>query len=237
MQYPRFFVYFTLLVAGILVLNTDVLSYDHPRSNIRFSLGVCDMPDSETGITVYHTDMGDGEQFTDVTASGMSSAISFSSMVCERFAWEVSMGGFSDVRSKTLSKKIGTICDGDCYEIISSNTRVVSVSYVMAGLIYYPLYELEDTIGGLGSFFRPYLTVGIGPYFGWSGRWDSDSVTDANFVTAVGAYPGAGVDLLLSRHFILNIDLRYHLVEFGEPLQEVEDYSGLNAVAGFKVAF
>ncbi len=45
------------------------------------------------------------------------------------------------------------------------------------------------------------------------------------------------MDLLLSRHFLFNVDLRYHLVEFGEPLKGVKDYSGVNVLAGFKIAF
>ena len=45
------------------------------------------------------------------------------------------------------------------------------------------------------------------------------------------------VDLLVSRHFIFNFDMRYHLVEFSEPLKDATDYSGLNTTAGFKIAF
>ena len=167
----------------------------------------------------------------------MSAAFAFSHRIGPRFAWELSVGGFSSSKTQALSERVNGRYRGEYYETIYSNTHSVSVTYVMMGLIYYPLYELRDTFGGLSSFFRPYLTAGIGPYFGWEARWDGDSVTDADLASAMGAYPGVGLDLLLSRHFLFNIDLRYHLVEFSEPLKGIEDYSGLNATAGFKVAF
>jgi hypothetical protein len=237
----RFLVCSILFIVGILVLNTGVLSYDYPRSSIRFSFGVWDTPDNELGITVHHSDPYTDERLTDVRVSGMSASFAFSQVVGQRFAWELSLGGFSDSEGRTLSRKIDVRYHDDYYETISSNARSVSVAYVMAGLIYYPLYELgrieSNVLGDLASFVRPYLTAGIGPYFGWDVRWDEDNITDADFATAMGAYPGVGLDLLLSKHFIFNIDVRYHLIEFSEPLRDVTDYSGPNVVAGFKIAF
>jgi hypothetical protein len=225
----------------MLALNTDVLSHEFPGSSIRFNFGVWDVPDSDLGISVYHTDLEDDERLTEVYVSGLSGVFSISHMVGERFAWELSMGGFSNTESETLSRRIEVRHRDERYETILSDSSTVFISYTMVGLIYYPLYELDratpNVLGGLPSFFRPYITAGIGPYFGWDIRWDEDTVTDAYFATAMGAYPGVGLDLMLSRHFIFNIDLRYHFVEFGEPLKDITDYSGLNAVAGFKIAF
>jgi hypothetical protein len=45
------------------------------------------------------------------------------------------------------------------------------------------------------------------------------------------------MDLLLSRHFVFNVDVRCHFVEFGENLKGIADYSGVNVLAGFKIAF
>jgi outer membrane protein W len=233
----RLFVSFALLAAGIMAFNTAALAARPAETNIRLGFGVWDTPESKLGITVRHTDLGANERSTDVEISGLSGAIAFSHMIGRRFAWELSMGGFSSSKTQVLSKEVDGRYRGDYYETIYSNTHSVSVSYITMGLIYYPLYELKDMFGGLSTFFRPYLTAGIGPYFGWDARWDGDSVTDANFASAMGAYPGVGLDLLLSRHFIFNIDLRYHLVEFGEPLKGEKDYSGLNAVGGFRIAF
>jgi len=241
MQDLRFLACFVSLIMGILVLNTDVLPYDRPGSSIRFTFGVWDVPDGELGISVHHSDLDDDERLTDVYVSGLSGAFSFSRMLGQRFAWEFSMGGFSDSESETLSRKIERRYRSEYYETIYSGTHSVFVSYIMVGLIYYPLYELDriesNVLDDLPSFFRPYLTAGIGPYFGWDVRWDEDTITDANFATAMGAYPGVGLDLLLSRHFIFNIDLRYHFIEFSEPLKDITDYSGPNVTAGFKIAF
>ena len=237
MRSLSFLVCSTLLIMGILGLSANAVIAEPPQTSIRFGLGVWDIRDNDMGISVHHTDLDNNERFTDVGISGLSGAFAISHMVGQKFAWEMSMGGLSNVESKVLSERAYTRYHGEHYDVITSDTHSVSVSYVTVGLIYYPLYELENELGGLSSFFRPYLTAGIGPYFGWESRWDSDDLTDVKFDSTMGAYPGIGLDLLLSRHFLFNIDLRYHLVEFGEPLKGVEDYSGLNAIFGFKVAF
>ena len=229
-------IYSILLIAGVLVFSASALA-QLPKTNLRFSFGVWDTPDTDVGISVTHKDVGFGERVTNVDVSGLSGSFAVSHQINRRFAWELSMGGFSSTKTQALSKTVNGRYRGDYYETIYSNTHSVSVSYVTMGLIYYPLYELKEMFGGLSTFFRPYLTAGVGPYFGWDARWDGDSVTDANFSSVMGAYPGVGLDLLLSRHFIFNIDLRYHLVEFGEPLKGEKDYSGLNAVGGFRIAF
>ncbi len=237
MRSLRFLVCSTLLALGIIGLSASAAMAEPPQTSIRFGLGVWDAHDSDLGITVHHTDLGNNERFTDVGISGLSGAFAISHMVGQRFAWELSMGGLSNAESQTLSTKVNTRHQGDYYDAISTDAHSVSVSYITVGLIYYPLYELENAFGELSSFFRPYVTAGIGPYFGWEARWNDDSLTDANFETAMGAYPGIGLDLVLSEHFLFNVDLRYHLVEFNEPLNDAEDYSGLNAIAGFKIAF
>ena len=237
MRSLSFLVCFTLLILGIPGLSVNAEIAEPPQTSIRFGLGVWDIRDNDMGITVHHTDLANDQRFTEVGISGISGTFAVSHMVGQRFAWELSMGGLSNAESQTLSRKVYTRFQGEHRETISSDTHSVSVSYMTVGLIYYPLYELENELGDLSSFFRPYITAGIGPYFGWESRWDGDSIIDANLETNMGAYPGIGLDLLLSRHFIFNVDLRYHLVEFSKPLNGVEDYSGLNAIAGFKVAF
>ncbi|MFC1717327.1 hypothetical protein ACFL6S_26950 [Candidatus Poribacteria bacterium] len=225
-----------LLITGLLTLSTDALA-QVPQTNIRMNFGIWDMPDKDVGISVTHTDLGRNERFTNVEVSGISGAFAFSHMISPRFAWELSVGGFTDTETEALQEVVDSRYFDDHYETIYSFTHAVSVSYITMGLIYYPMYELQDSLGGVDSFLRPYLTAGIGPYFGWDSRWDDDDLTDADFVSTMGAYPGIGLDVLLSRHFIFNVDLRYHLVEFGEPLKGTEDFSGLNVMAGFKVAF
>lgn len=237
MRRSRFLVWQVLLIAGLLWLNTDALSSNYPNSNIRINFGGWDVPDSEFGIHVNHSYPGGDERLTDVWVSGLSAGFAFSHMVGGRFAWELSMGGLSDSRTEVLDVNY----QDDYYEAIYLDTRSVSVSYLTVGLIYYPLFEPDhiesNVLGSLNSFVRPYLTAGVGPYFGLDVRSAEDYITEADFATAGGAYAGAGVDLLLSRHFLVNVDLRYHFVEFSEPLKGVTDYSGANVLAGFKIAF
>jgi hypothetical protein len=218
-----------------------VLSYDYPDSNIRINFGAWDVPGSKFGITVDHSYLNDNERFTDVWVSGLSAGFAFSHMVGNRFAWEISTGGLSDSKAEGFGTRREVNYRGDHYETIYWNTRSVSVSYLTVGLMYYPMSELDhvgsNVLDDLGSFFRPYLTAGVGPYFGLDVRSDEHSVTDADFATAGGAYSGVGLDLMLSRHFLFNVDFRYHFVEFSEPLNGITDYSGANVLAGFKVAF
>jgi hypothetical protein len=229
-----------IVIAGITFNNTAMCD-DYPRSSIRFNLGVWDIPDTDLGITVYHTDLSDYERLTEVNVSGISYGISFSQMVGNRFAWELSTGGVSDSQGKNWSEEIKIRHGDDYYETTFSESHNVSVVYMMIGIIYYPFSELDQfessILGDLSSFIRPYITAGIGPYFGLETRLSEDDVTDANFASTMGAYPGVGLDLLVSKHFILNFDLRYHFVEFGEPLKEITDFSGVNALFGFKIAF
>jgi hypothetical protein len=236
MRNLRFIVYPILLIAVTFFMDTEALSYDHLESNIRINFGAWDTPDSDFGITVDHSYPGDIERFTDIWISGFSAGFSFSRMVNQKFAWEVSMGGLSDGKIETFDVSYGR----NYYETVYYDSRVVSVNYLAVGLIYYPLFELDHTgssiLGRPGSFVRPYMTAGVGPYFGWDVMSYDDDIIDVDFATSTGVYTGIGMDFLLSRHFIFNVDLRYHFVEFGDSLKGIEDYSGVNVLAGLKIA-
>jgi len=238
----RFIACSVILITGILVISTDVLSYSYPRTSIRLGFGAWDIPDTDLGITVHHTQLNGNERLTDARVAGLSTSLAFSRMLGKRYAWELSVGGFSDSESHVLSERIdGRYYDDEYYETIASTSRSISVFYIAVGLIYYPLFELgrveSNFLGALSSFARPYLTAGIGYYQGFDVEWDDDDVTDVYIENTMGVYPGVGLDLMLSRHFIFNVDLRYHFVDFSEPLKDIADYSGMNVVAGFKVAF
>ena len=241
MRCIRFSICPVLAIVLMLSINTEAFSNDQPPNSIRFSFGAWDVPGSDIGIDIHHTDLGNNERLTEGRISGLSGSFAFSHMIGQRFAWELAVGGFSDTETETLSAKVNRGYRGDYYETIVSNSRSVSVAYTTLGLIYYPLYELDqfdsNVLDDVSSFVRPYLTAGIGYYFGWDVSWNEHTATDVYFTSTIGAYPGVGLDLILSKNFIFNIDLRYHFVEFGEPLKGIEDYSGANVVAGFKVAF
>ena len=104
----RFFICSALTVAGVLVLSVNVLSYDHPQFSIRFNLGIWDMyhDDGKLGITVHHTNLDRDERLTEVLISGISGSLAFSRMIGDRFAWELSLGGFYNSESETIDRKI-----------------------------------------------------------------------------------------------------------------------------------
>lgn len=241
MRSSRFIIYSVILVACILTISTSALSYNYPRTSIRFGFGAWDVPGGDLGITVHHTELDNNERLTEARVAGFSGAFAFSRMLGERFAWEFALGGFADSEGETLSERIDDRYYEDYYEVITSTSRSVSVGYTTVGLIYYPLSELGNVesnfLGALSSFARPYLTAGIGYYQGFDITWNEHTVTDVYVENTVGVYPGVGLDLMLSRHFIFNVDLRYHFVDFADPLNDVTDYSGMNVIAGFKIAF
>lgn len=229
MQRSYFLVCSAFTIIGILFLSTSAMSYEYPRSSIRFNFGVWDITDDQAGISVYHNDV-----LTEVEVLGISGAISFSHMVSTSFAWEFSLGGFSNFEAAGVEKRSYN------YETFYFDSRSVSVSYALVGLIYYPLNDPdrnESGPGGFLSFLRPYFTAGMGPYFGYDAWWDEDDIIDSNFVTTMGVYPGMGFDLFMSKNFIFNIDVRYHFVEFSKPLKGLTKYNGPNVVAGIKIGF
>jgi hypothetical protein len=228
-----------IIITSILVflLATGVMANDYPKSNIRFNLGGWGTSNSNFGIRADHRDVGNNERVTDVELSGLSAGFALSHMVDQRFAWEVSLGGLSDSEIKTRYKDY----DDYYYETTYSKVHSVSVSYMAAGLLYYPLSELshfeENTYHRVNSVIRPYVSAGLGYYFGVDVTSNEDDVTDADFDTTEGGFVGVGLDLVMSRHFLFNVDLRYHFVEFDALLNGESDYSGTNILAGFKIAF
>ena len=113
-----------LFIIGLLTLSADALA-QIPQTNIRMNFGIWDMPDKDIGISVTHTDLGRNERFTNVEISGISGAFAFSHMISPRFAWEISVGGFSDTETEALQKVVESRFSGDHYETIYSFTHTV----------------------------------------------------------------------------------------------------------------
>ena len=90
---------------------------------------------------------------------------------------------------------------------ISNETK--TVISLMFGIRYYLPKSTYK------SAYRPYLAAGAGPVL-WSGTWNeiraSEVVSFSGTMKAFGSHFGGGVDIELSRHFMLGANMGYNLM-------------------------
>jgi len=109
-------------------------------------------------------------------------------------------------------------------------TRVNVVMPILAG-VHYDLLS-----SGLRSSVLPYISAGMGPYWVQKGS-SSIQTTEPEFESNLeaeflyGAYGGLGTNILITDWMALNLDLKYHLVNFDVN----QKYSGLDF--GFGLSF
>jgi hypothetical protein len=103
-----------------------------------------------------------------------------------------------------------------------TSTSVVGVFSMLLGVRYYlPQPDME-------SPWRPYLAAGVGSYIGAEDKSEvgSQIVTETHTETAFGGYLGGGLDLQLSRRFMLGTAAGYHLMtDYSQPLGGRKNYS------------
>jgi len=77
---------------------------------------------------------------------------------------------------------------------------------------------------------RPYLSLGVGPLIGVASGGSVDAggaLAGSRTRATIGARPGAGVDLLLGRHFLLGVDAGYQwMVPFSDAVGARDSYNG-----------
>ena len=110
------------------------------------------------------------------------------------------------------------------------SNSVSSVASIMLGMRYYLPESTYKTA------YRPYLAVGVGPVF-WAGSLNEAGpfgVVNLNeTMTAFGSHFGGGVDIELSRHFMLGANLGYNLLaDFSEIRIGKNNYSGFEFALG-----
>ena len=234
---------FLVAILCLLLANDNVLAakgtvrerWREDKSTLYFHFGVWDAGESGVGVEVTQTDLSKSERLTQIVVSGFGGGFAYAHRLSPRFAWEIKFSGFAYTEVKTLSEIWEYRHRYEHYKTIYSNTHQVTVVPLTIGGIFYPLR-------GLSSSLRPYACGGIGSYFAaetstQSGIYSDDTLVDFNLSTAFGGYIGGGVDFALNKHFLLNIDSRYHLVKFADEVNGVKNYSGAQFVGGFRVVF
>lgn len=81
----------------------------------------------------------------------------------------------------------------------------------------------------LDESFRPFLTGGVGPYYGMNfPEFPKDIEGNINFdqyAWALGGFIGAGVDIDASTNFFLSIRAQYRIIPFQEYIGERKNHS------------
>lgn len=88
---------------------------------------------------------------------------------------------------------------------------------------------------------KPFLAAGFGPVIGSSSgasKTFTAAFAGAQSGTTFGGFLGAGLDVLIGRHFSLGVDARYNLMaDFSTPIGGLENYSGFQMAVGFGWVF
>ena len=103
--------------------------------------------------------------------------------------------------------------------VATNNAWVVPI---LVGVRYYPISST------LESSWRPYLRAGVGPYIGSESKTEVNIqvIVESKTRTAFGGFLGTGLDILLSKSFILGLEGGYNLIsDFSEPIGGRKNYS------------
>ncbi|MBL0177173.1 MAG: outer membrane beta-barrel protein [Ignavibacteria bacterium] len=87
---------------------------------------------------------------------------------------------------------------------------------------------------------QPYAQIGIGGYFGTSGRSEYQVANTVKTTTkydktliAFGGFVGLGLDFFITPSFALSLGGKYHIVTFDEEfLTRQKDFTGLQVLLG-----
>jgi hypothetical protein len=173
------------------------------RSRLELQLGVGIRASTSSSASA-------GGVITETSAAGFLGSFGYSYWLQEELALTVGVGVLtSDVESRVGAGGV--------------STRTATVVPLFAGLRY---YFPRSTYG---SKWRPYAAGALGPVFGTETASEVGSVIVNESITrtAFGGRLGAGLDVQLSRLFMLGFQAGYHLMtDFSDPIGGHENHSG-----------
>lgn len=132
---------------------------------------------------------------TSVKSGGILGGIAYGKWLQENLAINISITAFmADLSVKTGVSGVAT-----------NNAWVVPI---LVGVRYYPIPST------LESGWRPYLRAGVGPFIGEESRVKifTQVIVESRKSTAFGGFLGGGLDILLSKSFILGLDGGYNIM-------------------------
>lgn len=199
-----------LLILGLSIVAVDAAPLHAQRlagrSRIELRMGVGFR--SHAGTTA----SPDGTT-TRVEASGLLGSVSYARWFDERVAAVISIGVLA-ADAETQAGVTGTV------------SRAAAVMPILAGLRYYL------PASSFGSPWRPFVSAEAGPVIGTESRSEAGAVV-INESLSRGAFDarlGAGVDIILSRTFMLGLGGGYHfMTDFADPIAGQRNHSGPDA--------
>jgi len=117
------------------------------------------------------------------------------------------------------------------FGVRSSTSSVYSI--VFGARYYLPKSTYKKT-------WRPYLAAAAGPYIGAETKSEVGAtvVTRSHTETAIGGYLGGGLDIELSRYFMVGISGGYNLItDFSESVGSRKNYSSPEFAVGISYLF
>jgi outer membrane protein W len=198
----------TCLLAAILLVTTaaSIASAQNLVKRSRIELGLGLATDVGTEATV----SGSGI-VTSTELGGPLGSIGFSRWLSEDFAVTISVGALA----VDISSDVGI------WGSVSTHTAVISM-ISLGGRYYFP----RSTYG---EKWRPYAGLAIGPVIGseTETKVGYEVVAKSSNQTAFGGRLAAGIDIQLSRLFMLGLSSGYHLMtDFPEPVGTRKNYNG-----------
>jgi len=208
----------TILALGALLAGTATLAsaqrLEH-RHLVALQLGVWNQ------VNDVRTDIGIGGISTSVGNSGFLGAIEYGYGLSEGLALRVTAGG--------MAADVQTAIDGS-----GVFSETAAVAQLMVGMRYYFPHATY------GEPVRPYVGAGLGTLIGSqvSSRVGPTVTSRVGTEVAMGGELGAGVDILLGRHFVTSVGGAYVLMtNFDQPIGGSDNYSGPQLRLGFGYLF
>lgn len=198
---------YTYVIAAVLIVivTASVGQTQNLSGRSRIELGLGMAVSTQTGVAI-----GIGGVETELDAGGFLGSIGFSHWLQEDVA--------ATFQLNTHSLDIGTDIG-----IGGVNTHTAFVSSIFMGLRYY----LPKSTYGTG--WRPYLSAAVGPVMGSESKVEVGTVVVAeeNNEIAFGGRLGIGMDIVLSRLFMMGVFTGYNLMtDFSDPVGGRTNHSG-----------
>ena len=201
-----------LATSGTAPLTAQQLEHRHL---VALQLGVWNQ------VNDVRTDIGIGGISTSVGNSGFLGAIEYGYGLSEALALRVTAGG--------MAADVETAIDGS-----GVSAETAAVAQLMVGMRYYfPRATYGESV-------RPYVGAGLGTYIGShvASQVGTGVNSSARTEAAMGGELGAGVDILLGRHFVTSVGGAYVLMtDFDQPIGGSDNYSGPQLRLGFGYLF
>jgi len=215
MRIRGLFILFLLLAMSISILPAQSLE---DRSAVGFRIGFWNRgggTDTRIGIDEIHST---------VDNTGVSGMISFTHWRTDNLALTIEAGALAtEVSSRIRLSGLETV-----------STYTATVLPVHVGARYY--FTMTSSKTGL----RPYLGLGVGPVIGTETATGVglEVVEQTRTEVAFSSRPYCGVDVFLSRHFMLETDIGYLLmVDFSEAIGTRKNYSAPEFTIGISYVF